>query len=334
MAAISEFFGKLGKDMSDNYAKTASHVEGRAAASGSEGAQKINPNLWQHSERLATTYRDTMFGEGAGAARKIIGNAVPGVIGGGMAIGSYNEAQNGNTGAATVLGAGAVVMGGALALSHFGAVAEGGIERNVAEGVAKGIKPGEAVNLNLDGGKTPSDEAFLHRLNNQPSEEQASRNVKDAVAGANYTSHQTDDMSDAALNNARAKGSRPSSGIAARNDATLSENAGQIIDQMAAHTDSVNARVAQSVVNANTVPAKGSILDNIPGAVPRPPAVSREDLAGSFGGQISIQDLAQQHTNSGLDAANQGRQRVEDEVNRRNNRLPAVLARQFPSGVF
>lgn len=92
-------------------------------------------------DNAAMSYHETMLGKNSSLARKSMGYGVPGVIGAGMGIGAYNEGQNGNTGAATILGAGAAVMGGALALSHFGGVAEKEVGAKVAAGLSKGLQP-------------------------------------------------------------------------------------------------------------------------------------------------------------------------------------------------
>lgn len=301
------------------------------------------------------TYHETMLKEGAGTARRAMGYGAPAALSAGMAYGSYEQAQDGNTTGAAILGAGSAVMGGALALAHFGGVAEHGVEQTVAKKAAAGLQVAEqpaaaigkndaaaahGVVQNSNAKQTPlaarAESAFAD--DPLPTQAQMNQNRTDAMKQVRsetdrsmkrernetdpttYTSHKEDDESDAALANARAL--------------SLSETTQARTSAMDAHMENVNKRVAESTVQANTVPARPqSPLANIPG-LNKAPAVSSEDMAGMNSRMAGVLDLAAAHNNSGLAAANTRTEAVRDEAVRTQNTIPNLIRSQFPSGVY
>lgn len=177
MPALESMFKKIlgaGSEIGERFSARAE----KGAERNAEGEiTKPGMNIFDNA---AMSYHETMLGKNSSLARKSMGYGVPGVIGAGMGIGAYNEAQNGNTGGAAILGAGAAVMGGALALSHFGGVAEKSVGAKVAEGLSKGLQP--------------------------PSAKMAEKDIAQArtvVSDGKYSGHRSDDLSDAALDHAR-----------------------------------------------------------------------------------------------------------------------------------
>ena len=126
MAGLADFVKTAFKDTADSY-------ESHAFKPMEEGASAAEARSPLAKARMA--YHETMLGDGASNARRVMGYGVPLAATAGMAVGAYQQNQNGNAGGATILGAGATVMGSALALAHFGGVAEQGLEHNLAQKV-------------------------------------------------------------------------------------------------------------------------------------------------------------------------------------------------------
>jgi len=80
------------------------------------------------------SYHDMMLGKGTSNLNKAVGYGVPGVAALGLAVASNNESNRGDALGAGILGSGAAVIGGALAMAGFGRVAEANIGK-IARGV-------------------------------------------------------------------------------------------------------------------------------------------------------------------------------------------------------
>jgi hypothetical protein len=131
MQGVSKFGGEFKESFAAHQFENMAEHEGvNAGEFGEDIGVGKNRNIM---DRTAATYNDVMLGSGNSTMRRAIGYGVPGVAAVGLGVGAYDQGRDGNAGGAAVLGAGAAVLGGALALSHFGAVAEGGIERIAAE---------------------------------------------------------------------------------------------------------------------------------------------------------------------------------------------------------
>lgn len=88
------------------------------------------------------SYHDQMLGKGTSTVSKAIGYGVPGVAALGLAAASGNESNRGDALGAGILGSGAAVIGGALAMAGFGRVAEANIGK-IARGVVDQSKKAE-----------------------------------------------------------------------------------------------------------------------------------------------------------------------------------------------
>lgn len=114
---------------------------GSSAAGGAERAPRVNKSRMDHSQQILSSYN--------GGQNNTLRDVAYGTAAVGMGLGAYKESQDGNGAAATIFGAGALVMGGALALSHFNSVAEKGVEEFAAKGIANGPRVGETPGLGL-----------------------------------------------------------------------------------------------------------------------------------------------------------------------------------------
>lgn len=88
------------------------------------------------------SYHDMMLGKGTSNLNKAVGYGVPGVAALGLAVASNNESNRGDALGAGILGSGAAVIGGALAMAGFGRVAEANIGK-IARGVIDQSKKAE-----------------------------------------------------------------------------------------------------------------------------------------------------------------------------------------------
>lgn len=301
MPALEGIFKKVlgaGSEIGERFSARA----GEGAERDAEG--KITKPGMNIFDNAAMSYHETMLGNNSSLARKSMGYGVPGVIGAGMGIGAYNEAQNGNTGGAAILGAGAAVMGGALALAHFGGVAEKGVSRAVAESIPKGLQTEEGAASKIGRNDTMHAKSVI---------DSADRPKPPPIINSPYGTPVTDDV--------------------LRREAMQERRAAKDAAAAGVVTDAMNKRSAESIVESQTIhPAQGANLSGIPG-MNQERAVSQEDMAGMNSRLASASTLAEQHNATANAAAASSASAKQAAQDKETNKLSNVINRQFPNGV-